>query len=102
MTPAALNIACKCCKPQVSTYSVESDHDTDIILHPGEELTLLAGVAVHMGLKRRRTREALVADLALVLLLRVGRHLGAELAHHGLRARRRATSEEAGWPGKGA
>jgi hypothetical protein len=35
-----------------------------------------------------------------VLLLRVGGHLRAELAHHGLGARRGATSKKAGWPGK--
>lgn len=67
-----------------------------------EERTLLAGVAVHVCLQRRRTREPLVADLALVLLLGVGGHLGAELAHHGLGTGRRATSQQAGRPGKSA
>lgn len=44
--------------------------------------TFLASVAVHVSLKRARTSEALVADFALVLLLRARRNLGAELAHH--------------------
>lgn len=43
---------------------------------------LLASMAVHMGLERARAGEALVANLALVLLLRVGRKLGRELTHH--------------------
>lgn len=46
---------------------------------------LLAGMAVHVRLQRAWSRESLVADLALVLLLSAGRDLGAELAHHGLR-----------------
>lgn len=49
-------------------------------------LTLLAGVAIHVSLERRRACESLVADLALMLLLSVGRHFGAKLAHHGLGA----------------
>lgn len=64
------------------------------------KLTLFASVAVHMGLERRRTSESLVAHLALVLLLGVGRHLGAKLAHHRLRARRRASREQAGRTGQ--
>jgi uncharacterized membrane protein len=67
-----------------------------------EELTLLASVAVHVCLQRRRTRESLVADLALVLLLGVGGHLGAELAHHGLGTGGRATSQKTSRPGKSA
>jgi hypothetical protein len=64
------------------------------------KLTLLAGVAVHMRLQGRGTRETLVADLALVLFLSVGGHLGAELAHHGLRARGSTASQKAGWSGE--
>lgn len=41
-------------------------------------LTFFSRVAVHVGLQRAGPREALVADLALVLLLRAGRHPGAE------------------------
>ena len=37
---------------------------------------LLAGVAVHVRLEGAWSGEALVAHLALVLLLRVGGHLG--------------------------
>lgn len=44
----------------------------------------LPGVAVHVGLKRAGASEALVADLALVLLLRTRRDLGVELTHHRL------------------
>jgi len=51
---------------------------------------LFAGVAVHVCLERARSCEALVADLALVLLLRAGGDLGAELSHHRLRCRRQA------------
>ena len=47
-----------------------------------------------MGLQRRRTRKPLVAHLAFVLLLGVGRHLGTELAHHGLGSRGRTTSQQ--------
>lgn len=47
-----------------------------------EQLTLFAGVTVHVGLERAWAREALVANLALVLLLRAGRDFGAELPHH--------------------
>ena len=43
---------------------------------------LLASVAVHMRLQRTWSSESLIADLALVLLLRVGGELGGELAHH--------------------
>jgi len=43
---------------------------------------LLASMAVHVCLERARASEALVANLALVLLLRTRRYLGAELAHH--------------------
>lgn len=49
--------------------------------------TLLASVAIHVSLQRARTSESLVANLALVLLLSTGRHLGAELPHHGLGSR---------------
>lgn len=55
---------------------------------------LLASVAVHVGLQRARTGESLVADLALVLLLRARRHLGAELPHHGLRRRGNVRAHE--------
>jgi hypothetical protein len=48
--------------------------------------TFLASVAVHVRLQRAWAGEALVADLALVLLLRTRRDLGAELTHHGLRS----------------
>lgn len=65
-----------------------------------EFLTLLASMAVHVGLQRARAREALVADLALVLLLRTRRHLGAELAHHRLRRRRDARTHERVRPGQ--
>ena len=58
--------------------------------------TLLASVTVHVGLERRRTRKALVAHLALVFLLGVGGHLGAELAHHGLGPRGGTTSQQGG------
>ena len=34
-------------------------------------LTLLAGVTVHVSLQRAWSRESLIADLALVLLLRI-------------------------------
>lgn len=50
----------------------------------GLELTLFASVTIHMGLERRRAGEPLVTHLALVLLLCVGRHLGAKLTHHRL------------------
>lgn len=53
-------------------------------------------MTVHVGLERRRTRKALVAHLALVLLLGVGGHFGAELAHHGLGARRGTTGQQGG------
>lgn len=47
-----------------------------------------------MGLKRRRAGKPLVAHLALVLLLGVGRHLGAKLAHHRLGSRRRTSRQQ--------
>lgn len=46
---------------------------------------LLARVAVHVCLQRTWSRKPLVANLALVLLLRARRHLGAKLSHHRLR-----------------
>jgi len=55
---------------------------------------LLASMAVHVCLERARASEALVANLALVLLLRAQRHLGAELAHHRLRRRRHGSTEK--------
>lgn len=48
----------------------------------GLVLTLLAGVAVHVRLQRAGASEALVTNLALVLLLRARRDFGAELSHH--------------------
>ena len=65
-------------------------------------LTLLARVAVHVGLERARAREALVAHLALVLLLRAARDLGVEGAHHGLRRRRQVRVQEGGRARQGA
>lgn len=47
-----------------------------------------------MGLQRRGPSEALVAHLALVLLLGVGRHLRAELAHHRLGSRGSAARQK--------
>jgi len=61
---------------------------------------LLAGVAVHVRLQRAGTREALIANLALVLLLRARRDLGAELTHHRLGRRRHGSSEERAWAGQ--
>jgi hypothetical protein len=58
------------------------EHELPKVLSAKRELTLFTSVAVHMRLQRRWAREPLVADLALVLLLCVGGHLGAELAHH--------------------
>jgi len=55
---------------------------------------LLAGMAVHVRLEGAGAGEALVANLALVLLLRARRDLGAELTHHRLRRRRHGSSEE--------
>jgi len=55
---------------------------------------LLASMAVHVCLERTGARESLVTDLALVLLLRARRDLGAELAHHGLGRGRHGGSEE--------
>ena len=66
------------------------------------QLTLFASVAVHMRLQGRRASKSLVADLALVLLLGVRGHLGAKLAHHRLRARRRTACQKTGGPGKSA
>ena len=37
---------------------------------------LLASMAIHVGLERTWAGESLVADLAFVLLLRVGREFG--------------------------
>lgn len=56
-------------------------------------------MAVHVSLQRARPGEALVADLALVLLLRARGNLGAELAHHGL-GRRRGLGHQVGGPGE--
>lgn len=58
---------------------------TSTTLHVASK-RLLAGVAVHMSLEGAGSSESLVADLALVLLLSVGRELGRELTHHGLRS----------------
>jgi hypothetical protein len=44
--------------------------------------TLFSSVAVHVCLQRTGASKSLVADLALVLLLRTRRDFGAELAHH--------------------
>ena len=74
----------------------KSVHNSFLGWRKREGRTLLARVAVHVGLQRRRTRESLVADLALVLLLGVGGHLGAKLAHHGLRARGGTAGQERG------
>ena len=93
VSPATFHVACKCC----SSVSLKFGGIVGIRV----KLTLLAGVAVHMRLQRRRAREPLVADLALVLLLGVGGHLRAELAHHGLGSRGRATGQKAGWPREG-
>lgn len=88
------------CRPQPSTSHAnarkEKNQYNTLGTREKEGRTLLASVTVHVGLQRRRTREPLVADLALVLLLGVGGHLGAKLAHHGLGARRRATRQERG------
>jgi len=75
VSSAPFHITCKCYE-HVSTGSLW------FCGSGGLRLTLLASVAIHVCLQRRRTSKALVADLALVLLLRVGRHLRAELAHH--------------------
>lgn len=63
---------------------------------------LLSSVAVHVRLQRTWAGEPLVANLALVLLLRARRNLGAELAHHGLRGRRHACAQQCVWAGKGS
>jgi len=55
---------------------------------------LLASVAVHMSLERTRSRESLVANFALMLLLGVRGHLRTELTHHGLRCRRKVAAHE--------
>lgn len=54
-----------------------------------------------MRLERTRASEALVANFALVLLLRARRNLGAELAHHGLGRRRNLGTHQAlgSWQG---
>jgi hypothetical protein len=57
-------------------------------------LTFLPSVAVHVRLQGRRAREPLIAHLALVLLLCVGWHLRAELAHHRLWAGRSTPRQE--------
>lgn len=67
-----------------------------------ESLTLLASMAVHVRLQRAGAGEALIADLALVLLLRARGDLGAELAHHGLGRGGDAATEEARGPGQRA
>ena len=60
-------------------------------------LTFFARVAVHVSLQRAWPCEALVADLAFVLLLGARRHLGTERTHHGLR-RGRVVGEQPLWP----
>ena len=45
---------------------------------------LLASVAVHMRLEGAGSSEALVANLTLMFLLRVGGKLGGKLTHHRL------------------
>jgi hypothetical protein len=72
MASAAFHITCECCKRSVKKFGM-----IDLAA-----LTLLAGVAIHMGLQRARPRKALVTDLALVLLLRARRDPRAELGHH--------------------
>jgi hypothetical protein len=57
-------------------------------------------MAVHMRLQGAWAREALVADLALVLLLGARRDFGAKLAHHGLRCRWHAVADKRRWAGK--
>lgn len=72
------------CRPQPSTSQANAKDNALVwdsfvcllrlsfsALGGGNKLTLLASMAVHVRLKRRGTREALIADLALVLLLRV-------------------------------
>ena len=76
VTAATINVAGKCWKVLVIGLGTISF----VVL-----LTLLASVAVHMCLERAWSREALVANLALVLLLAARRDLGAELTHHGRR-----------------
>jgi len=66
------------------------------------QLTLLPGMAIHVGLQRRRSGKSLVAHLAFVLLLRVGRHFRTELAHHRLRPGGRAARQETRRSGKGS
>ena len=58
-------------------------------------LTLLAGVAVHVGLEGTWSCESLVAHFAFVLLLGAGGDLGAELTHHRLRCRGHMGSHQA-------
>ena len=95
VSTATFHITCESWKKKTCQYTARNKPRVKI-----PELTLFASVAVHMGLERRRTSESLVAHLALVLLLGVGRHLGAKLAHHRLRARRRASREQAGRTGQ--
>lgn len=85
VTPAALNFASKRCTGLVLTECQDSRV---------WELTFLAGVAVHVGLQRAGSGEALVAHLALVLLLGARRDLGAELAHHRLGSRGHLSSHQ--------
>ena len=82
------NFACKSCHVLVRFL---------ILFHvkDGESgHTFFASVAVHVSLQRAGTGEALIADLALVLLLRARRDFGAELAHHGLRRRGHRSSQK--------
>lgn len=57
-----------------------------------------SSMAIHVCLKRARSSEALIADLALVLLLGTGRYFGIELAHHGLGCRKAWPSNKCRWP----
>lgn len=59
MTTAALYFASKCYQMLVESNTMRS-----------RKHTLLASVAVHVCLERAGASEALIADLALVLLLR--------------------------------
>jgi hypothetical protein len=62
-------------------------HDAEMATAPFDSASkrLLTSVAVHVHLKGAWSSEALVTDLALMLLLGIGRHLGTELRHHRLR-----------------
>lgn len=54
----------------------------------------LASVAIHVRLQGAGPGEAFVANLALVLLLRGRRYLGAKLAHHRLGRGRDLTAHQ--------